>query len=199
MSVFRLTTHLAALAGDLALNDPPKQIPMHPGGEVDGWRPKNDSMFVMPLIEAGFSKGGLVLTEESQQKLYRGVILAIGAGLWDDEQKRLYPVEANVGDLVCFGKYSGESHRVGGNVDVFVMKNIEIKAYRRVYPALTEHHVLVGTERERFVYHEAGLRCEHCPEEPTSEVVEEERRKLVETMNAGLSDTPTAVAEAPSW
>lgn len=192
MPAFSLIRHLAALT---------TPQPILPGVDDDprtvlGWTPKNDCAFVLPLIEADRSRGGqFILPDQAREKPQKGVVIAVGAGLWDDEQRKLYPVEVNVGDLVTYGKYSGESFEIGG-VDgtaplaVFIMKNIEIKARCKAgnYPALTEHLLGEGTPNERHVYHEPHLSCEYCPAPAPSAVIEEEREKLRQQHAAALAE-----------
>lgn len=185
MTPFSLFAHLDAIqAADLA------GAPTHAGDPrfVRGWKPKNDCMFVMPLVEASRSKGGaLIIPDEHRERPQKGIVLAIGDGLWDAEQQQLYPVDVQPGDLVTYGKYAGESFEIGDEsiVTVFIMKNVEIKArrLRGTYPALIEHRVGEGTERDHYQYHEAHLRCDHCPDEKNA-FIEEERARLVAQKNA---------------
>jgi len=161
---------------------------------VNGWEPKNDSAFVLPFIEAAGSKSGLItLSAGERDRPRNGVVLAIGRGLWDDEHVRLIPVQCSVGDMVTFGKYSGEVFEIQRVGDVFIMVNAEIKARCQFgsYPELVEHTVGVGTERERNVYHEPHLRCEHCPEEAPSAELEAEREKLREGFKQALAEALT--------
>lgn len=197
---FSLTEHLAALSNGLGLQDVIARRP--DPREVLGWTPKNDCAFVLPLIETDRTKSGaIILASTSREKPQKGVVIAVGAGMWDDEQKRLFPVEVEVGDLITYGKYSGEVFEIGSEnpIEVFIMKNIEIKARCRAGSyQLTEHLVGEGSPAERFVYHETHLRCEHCPEEKSA-LIEEERARLVKETNAGLNDTnaePPASATA---
>lgn len=202
MAPFSLTDHLAAAKGDLAL---PADV-LHRQDVIArratlfvlGWTPKNDCMFVMPLVEAARSKGGaLIIPDEHRERPQKGVILAIGSGLWDDEQAQLYPVEAQPGDLVTYGKYSGESFEIGdeATLTVFIMKNVEIKARRLAgtYPALIEHRVAEGTERDHYEYHEAHLLCDHCAV-ATSPELDAERARLQEKHKADLAGDPVAMS-----
>ena len=178
MSVFSLKDHLVAAAAD-------------PHVKVMKWRPKGNHAFVLPLVEASMSRGGIIAPDQSRERPQKGVVLSIGKGLWDDEQAKLFPVECSAGDLITYGKYSGSLFEIGApqGIEVFIMVNPEIKAFCSVGDYdLTEHLIGEGTTHERFIYHEAHLRCDHCPNEQTSELVAAERARLVAQQNAGLSD-----------
>lgn len=196
MAPFSLTAHLAAIVGadPFALPQEAQKLQQVLSGNPRfalGWQPKNDCMFVMPLIEASRSKGGLVIPDEHRERPQKGIVLAVGPGLWDAEQQKLYPVEAEPGDLVTYGKYAGETFEIsddtGATVAVFIMKNVEIKARRPKgsYPDLVEHRVGEGTADDRHVYHESHLKCDHCPTEK-SVLVEEERARLQAQHKADL-------------
>lgn len=174
----------------LALVGAPYDTPTRRAGEAPqfalGWSPKNDCLFVLQLQEADMSVGGLVLPDETRKPPSKGIVLAIGAGLWDAEQRQMITIEASVGDLVTFGEYSGEKFDIEG-VELLIVRNVEIKARK---PAgtftLTEHHLDEGGLHDRFLYHEPHVRCEHCPK-PVSEVIEEERARLQAGHKAALS------------
>lgn len=182
---FRLADHLRQLEAP----DPTVQQ------FVRGWTPENDSAFVVPLFEADRAAAAQIITPDAARERSRvGVVLAVGRGLWDAEQQRLWPVSMRAGDLVCYGKYSGETHDLGG-FEVYIMKNVEIKARKpRGTFALVEH--LIGTHAltPRYVYHETHMRCEHCA--PSTEMqatrdalAEQHRREL------GFEDDSTTTTE----
>lgn len=192
MAPFSLHAHLTALTGAFTMPaDVLKRQDVVANAQVVlGWTPKSDCMFVMPLVEASRFRGSnLVVPDEHRERPQKGVVLAIGSGLWDAEQQKLFPVEVEVGDLVTYGKYAGESFEIGdeSTVTVFIMKNVEIKARRRAgtYPALIEHRLDEGLTADRHIYHEAHLRCDHCPKEATPEL-DEERARLQEQNREAL-------------
>lgn len=172
--VFSLEQHLANNQSPFALPDVPRRVDHR---QAMGWTPKNDSIFVLPLQEADRSRGGIIAPDDSRQRPQKGVVLAIGAGLWDAEQQQLYPVECGIGDLVTYGKYSGVVFEIEG-IEILVVRNIEISARRHAGTyELQTHHVDVGGLGERRVYHEQHTFCEFC-ERPVSDVIEEERARL---------------------
>jgi len=169
-----------------------------PSVAVDGWFPRNDNIAVLPLAEADRTAGGIVLAETVRERPQKGVVVAIGPGLYDPERERVLPVETAVGDLVVFGKFAGVSFELSNHLHVFIMRNVEFMAAR---PAgtydLVEHVVDAGTPRERRTYHEEGMLCEHCP----TPALDEERAKHREAIQRSLGEPSTAqvpVAEPPA-
>lgn len=190
MPIFSLFDHLAKTSSAPTPKGrwtPPDEPEATAAQFVLGWTPKNDCVFVLPLTEATQSRGGIITPEQHRDRPQKGVVLAVGRGLWDAELQRLFPVDVAVGDLVTYGKYSGELFAIG-DLHVFIMKNIELKARM---PAgtftLASHLMAAGTPTERWVYHEAHEFCDWCPKD-TSPLVEEERERLREAHRAALAD-----------
>jgi len=134
--------------------------------EVLGWQPRNDVIVVLPLIEADRTQGGIIIAEEHRERPQKGVVLAVGPGMWDQERLRVLPVEAQVGDLVIYGKYSGSTFELAENLHVLMMRNVEFLARRQwgTYE-LVEHIADEATTRERLVYHAPGMQCEYCQQD----------------------------------
>lgn len=156
-------------------------------------------MFVLPLTPADRTRGGALFTPDiARERPQKGIVIAIGPGLWDDEQERLYPVDVQVGDLVTYGKYAGQSFELDASLEVFIMVNAELKARKpRGTYALTSHLLHEGRPDAKMVYHEAHTFCEHCPAEPIGETVADERRKLQAQHHAELHDSvPQADGDA---
>lgn len=169
---FRLFPHLQQCVG------------RHPS-HVNGVYPKNDSAYLLPLEAADRSAGGIIIAEAHREQSQKAIVLAVGNGLWHDEQMKLYPVECAVGDLVYLAsKYAGVLVDVGGGLDVIAMRPIE-QIGRKPHGTfqLVEHVIGQGTSREKAIYHEVGETCDHCPK-PTSTLIEEERARLVAARNA---------------
>jgi chaperonin GroES len=140
---------------------------------LNSWHPLGDQILVRPLIAADRTASGLYLPDQHRERPQSGVVLALGP--------RVPPGGSlDVGDLVAYGKFAGVTFTLDTGEDVLLMRETEILA-RKVAGeyALTEHTVTVGLA-PRTVAHEAGSRCEHCPEEPKSEVIAEERARLVQ-------------------
>lgn len=191
--VFSLEAHLASHGDDFALlPDVPRTADVR---YALGWTPKNDCVFVLGLQEADRSRGGIIAPDDARQRPHKGIVLAVGGGLWDAEQERLYPVEASVGDLVTYGHYSGEAFELEG-LEVLIVRNVEIKGRKRAGTyQLTRHHLDVGGLHERHVYHEPHTYCEHCAA-PVNEVLDAEREQLREANRAALGFETPAVGDA---
>lgn len=132
------------------------------------WEPRNDVIVVLPLIEADRTQGGIIMAETSRERPQKGVVLAVGPGLYDAERLKVLPVEAAPGDLVIYGKFSGSTFGLAENVEVLMMRNVEFLARksRAAYlDTLIEHLVDEATTRERLVYHLSDARCEFCGQE----------------------------------
>jgi chaperonin GroES len=67
---------------------------------------------------------GIVLPDSAGEKPDQGVVLAVGPGKRDDSGK-IIPMDVKVGDNVLFGKYSGQTVKVGGE-EVLVMREEDI-------------------------------------------------------------------------
>lgn len=137
--------------------------------QVLGWEPRNDTIVVLPLMEADRTQGGIIIAEDRRERPQKGIVLAVGPGLYDAERTRLLPVEAEVGDLVIFGKYSGSTFEIADNVHVLMMRNVEFlarQAWGVFGPDLVEHLADEATTRERLVYHLPGMTCEYCGRDP---------------------------------
>lgn len=192
--VFSIDAHLASHGVPFArLEGPPPADVRY----ALGWTPKNDCVFVLGLQEADRSRGGIIAPDDARQRPHKGIVLAVGGGLWDAEQERLYPVEASVGDLVTYGHYSGEAFELEG-LEVLIVRNVEIKGRKLAGTyQLTTHHLDVGGLHERHVYHEPHTYCEHCAA-PVTEALDAAREELREANRAalGFEGTPGAAAAA---
>lgn len=182
MALFSLSDHLARFAAGEVL--------------LESNLPLGDHALVLPLAEAERVRAGLVTPEVAKRRSRKGVVLVVGPGLFDAERNRLTPMDVCVGDLVSFGQYAGETFEVM-DLECYVMTRPELKVRQpQGHYALTEHRVGEGTDRDRFVYHEANLTCDHCPKEAPSALVLEERQRIVAAANAALKEpapeTPTA-------
>lgn len=87
-------------------------------------KPLHDRVVVQRLEEETKSAGGIIIPDNHTEKPSQGKILAVGTGykLADGSVRAL---DVKVGDVVLFGKYSGQSVKVAGN-EVLVMKEEEI-------------------------------------------------------------------------
>ena len=89
-------------------------------------RPLHDRVIVKRLDQETKTASGIVLPEAAAEKPDQGRILAVGNGkILEDGKVR--PLEVKVGDIVLFGKYSGQAVKVEGE-ELLVMREEDIMA-----------------------------------------------------------------------
>jgi chaperonin GroES len=89
-------------------------------------RPLHDRVIVKRLDQETKTASGIVLPDAAAEKPDQGKILAVGNGkILEDGKVRA--LEVKVGDIVLFGKYSGQTVKVEGE-EVLVMREEDIMA-----------------------------------------------------------------------
>jgi chaperonin GroES len=89
-------------------------------------RPLHDRVIVKRLDQETKTASGIVLPEAAAEKPDQGKVLAVGNGkILEDGKVRALDVK--VGDIVLFGKYSGQTVKVEGE-EVLVMREEDIMA-----------------------------------------------------------------------
>jgi len=89
-------------------------------------RPLGDKLLIRLDKVEETTAGGIILQEESQDKVTKGTVIAKGKGriLPNGDQ---IPIDIEVGDKVIFGKYSGlEKVEVEGQ-ELWIVNEVEIK------------------------------------------------------------------------
>jgi chaperonin GroES len=89
-------------------------------------RPLHDRVIVKRLDQETKTASGIVLPEAAAEKPDQGRILAVGNGKVTEDGK-VRPLEVKVGDIVLFGKYSGQTVKVEGD-ELLVMREEDIMA-----------------------------------------------------------------------
>ena len=88
-------------------------------------QPLGDRVLVKRLEpEEQKTSGGIYIPDTAQEKPQRGEIVAIGAGLVNDDGKTI-PMRVKVGDQVLFGKYGGSDVEIDGE-EYMIIKEDEI-------------------------------------------------------------------------
>jgi chaperonin GroES len=81
-------------------------------------RPLNDKVIVRPLTdeEAGTtSVSGIIIPDSAKkEKPEQGIVIAVGAGKWDEDGEKRIPLDVKVGDRVVFSKYGYDEVKVEG-------------------------------------------------------------------------------------
>ena len=89
-------------------------------------RPLDDRVVVEPQEAEETTAGGIVLPDTAQEKPQRGKILSTGPGRLLDNGNR-GELSVGVGDVVIYGKYSGNDIEVAGK-DVKILRESDILA-----------------------------------------------------------------------
>ena len=89
-------------------------------------RPLNDRVIVKRLENETKTASGIVIPDSATEKPDQGEVVAVGPGKRDDKGA-LIALNVKVGDRVLFGKYSGQTVKVGGD-ELLVMKEDDLFA-----------------------------------------------------------------------
>lgn len=79
-------------------------------------KPLGDRCVVRPLtdVEAGtVSASGIIIPDTvNTEKPGQGIVVAVGAGKWDEDGEKRIPMEVKIGDKVVFSKYGYDEVKV---------------------------------------------------------------------------------------
>lgn len=89
-------------------------------------RPLEDRVVVSPLEAEEKTSGGIFIPEAAKEKPQRGKVLAVGPGKRTDSGE-LIPLTVAVGDVVVYGRYSGNDVKVGDS-EVKILREGDILA-----------------------------------------------------------------------
>lgn len=87
-------------------------------------RPLHDRVIVKRLESETKSAGGIVIPDSATEKPSKGKVIAVGPGKTTEDGK-LLPMAVKVGEVVLFGKYSGNEIKEGAD-DYVVMREEDI-------------------------------------------------------------------------
>lgn len=72
-------------------------------------KPLGDRVIVRPLTDEELgtvSMSGIIIPDTAKkEKPEQGIVIAVGAGKWDEDGEKRIPMEVKVGDRVVFSKY----------------------------------------------------------------------------------------------
>jgi chaperonin GroES len=88
-------------------------------------RPLHDRIIVQ-RIEEGEQKIGGIIIHSAKEKPQQGKVIAAGNGKAKDDGKRI-PLDVKAGDLILFGKYSGQEIKLDGD-EYLIMREDEVLA-----------------------------------------------------------------------
>ena len=89
-------------------------------------RPLHDRIIVQRLEEGEQKIGGIIIPDSAKEKPQQGKVIAAGNGKTKDDGKRI-PLDVTAGDLILFGKYSGQEIKLDGE-DYLIMREDEVLA-----------------------------------------------------------------------
>ena len=87
-------------------------------------RPLHDRLIIQRLEEGEQQVGGIIIPDTAKEKPQQGKVIAAGTGKVRDDGTR-QPPDVNAGDLIFFGKYSGQEIKLDGE-DYLIMREDEV-------------------------------------------------------------------------
>ena len=87
-------------------------------------RPLQDRLIVKRLEEDEKTASGLYIPDTAKEKPQQGKVIAVGKGKVREDGS-IQPIDLKVGDVVLFGKYSGQEIKVEGD-DVLIMREDDV-------------------------------------------------------------------------
>jgi chaperonin GroES len=95
-------------------------------GDAMSLRPLHDRVIVERLENETKTASGIVIPDNAAEKPDQGKVLAVGPGKRNEKGDFIAP-NVKTGDLVLFGKYSGQTVKVDGK-ELLVMKEDDLFA-----------------------------------------------------------------------
>ena len=89
-------------------------------------RPLHDRILVQRLEEGEQKVGGIIIPDSAKEKPQQGKVVAVGNGKVKDDGGRI-PLDVKSGDLILFGKYSGQEIKLDGD-EYLIMREDEVLA-----------------------------------------------------------------------
>jgi chaperonin GroES len=96
------------------------------GAKAMNVRPLHDRIIVTRIEEGEQKVGGIIIPDSAKEKPQQGKVIAAGNGKTKDDGKR-QPLDVKAGDLILFGKYSGQEIKLDGE-DYLIMREDEVLA-----------------------------------------------------------------------
>ena len=87
-------------------------------------RPLHDRIIVQRIEEGEQKVGGIIIPDTAKEKPQQGKVIAAGTGKIRDDGTRQTP-DVKAGDLILFGKYSGQEIRLDGE-DYLIVREDEV-------------------------------------------------------------------------
>src|SRR5579872_2329516 len=103
-------------------------------------RPLHDRILVQRLEEGEQQVGGIIIPDTAKEKPQQGKVLAVGNGRSNEDGKRI-PLDLKPGNLILFGKYSGQEIKLDGE-EYLIMKEEEVLAVIESHTTKNGHHTI---------------------------------------------------------
>jgi chaperonin GroES len=87
-------------------------------------RPLHDRLIIQRLDEGEQQVGGIIIPDSAKEKPQQGKVIAAGNGKSNDDGERI-PLDVKAGDLILFGKYSGQEIKLDGE-EYIIMREDEV-------------------------------------------------------------------------
>jgi chaperonin GroES len=87
-------------------------------------RPLQDRILVQRVKEEEKTKGGIIIPDTAKEKPVEGRVIAAGIGKLSEEGNRI-ALEVKKGDLILFGKYSGNEIKIEGE-EYLIMREDDV-------------------------------------------------------------------------
>jgi chaperonin GroES len=87
-------------------------------------RPLHDRIIIQRLEEGEQQIGGIIIPDSAKEKPQQGKVIAAGNGKTKDDGTRT-PLDVKAGDLILFGKYSGQEIKLDGE-EYIIMREEEV-------------------------------------------------------------------------
>ena len=87
-------------------------------------RPLHDRLIIQRLDEGEQKVGRIIIPDSAKEKPQQGKVIAAGNGKSKDDGKRV-PLDVKAGDLILFGKYSGQEIKLDGE-EYLIMREDEV-------------------------------------------------------------------------
>ena len=87
-------------------------------------RPLHDRIIVSRIEEGEQKVGGIIIPDSAKEKPMQGKVISAGNGKSKDDGKRV-PLDVKAGDLILFGKYSGQEIKLEGE-EYLIMREDEV-------------------------------------------------------------------------
>jgi len=87
-------------------------------------RPLHDRLIIQRLEDGDQKIGGIIIPDSAKEKPQQGKVIAAGNGKSKDDGTRI-PLDVKAGDLILFGKYSGQEIKLDGE-EYIIMREDEV-------------------------------------------------------------------------